>query len=71
MTTDIWAIDRGCVICDQTGWVCENHADKPWDGVSARSDACGCGAGMPCTCNPLSKDTGVTDAASSLRHHAG
>ena len=39
---------RPCPTCDDKGWVCENHADRPWDGVSNRHDACGCGAGMPC-----------------------
>lgn len=42
-----------CMNCDDTGWVCENHADRPWDGVSSRTDACHCGgAGEPCQkCN--------------------
>jgi hypothetical protein len=42
-----------CTVCDDTGWVCENHPDRPWDGGgSTRSDVCGCGAGKPCpTCN--------------------
>lgn len=41
----------GCGKCDGQGWVCENHADKPWGGMSERDDACSCGAGMPCKCN--------------------
>jgi hypothetical protein len=40
-----------CVICDNTGWVCENHRDRPWKGSSDREDACDCGAGTPCVCN--------------------
>ncbi len=40
-----------CRICDGVGWVCENHPDKPFKGLSGRLDACSCGAGMPCTCN--------------------
>jgi len=33
-----------CALCEDCGWVCESHPDKPWDG----DDACGCGgAGMP------------------------
>lgn len=40
-----------CTICDDTLWVCENHRDKPWDGLSDRSCDCG-GAGEPCECNP-------------------
>ena len=39
-----------CSRCGRTGWVCEVHDDRPWDG----KNACGCGgAGMPCPiCNP-------------------
>ena len=38
-----------CEVCDNTGWVCENHADRPSDcgGDSKRACTCG-GAGMPC-----------------------
>jgi hypothetical protein len=35
-----------CTICDNTGWVCENHPDRPWGG-GTRLDVCGCGAGNP------------------------
>lgn len=42
-----------CDNCDNQGWVCENHMNKPWDATSSREDACGCGAGAPCMeCNP-------------------
>jgi hypothetical protein len=39
-----------CWQCDGSGWVCESHPERPWEGERA----CGCGAaGMPCTiCNP-------------------
>ena len=39
-----------CIPCDDTGWVCENHPDQPWEGPHA----CTCGgAGAPCRrCNP-------------------
>jgi hypothetical protein len=39
-----------CAICEDCGWVCEDHPDAPWDG----KHACTCGAaGMPCPqCNP-------------------
>jgi hypothetical protein len=38
-----------CAHCDNKRWVCENHPDRPWEGVNA----CTCGgAGMPClACN--------------------
>jgi hypothetical protein len=38
-----------CRCCDDCGWVCEEHPDKPWEGRRA----CGYGAaGMPCPlCN--------------------
>ena len=38
-----------CILCADTGWVCENDPRRPWDGQH------GCdygGAGMPCpACN--------------------
>ena len=38
-----------CIHCRDTGWVCESHLDKPWEG----DGACGCGAaGCNCSCNP-------------------
>jgi hypothetical protein len=46
-----------CITCDDTGWVCENHPDRPWKGFSKRFDASGCGAGAPCElCNPSNAD---------------
>lgn len=38
-----------CPLCEDSGWVCEEHPQEPWDG----DHACGCGApGMPCPeCN--------------------
>jgi hypothetical protein len=47
-----------CVVCDDTGWVCETHPDRPTGMFSKRFDACNCGAaGMPCaTCNPCDAD---------------
>jgi hypothetical protein len=42
-----------CTNCRDGLWVCENHADRPWEGVSNSDNACDCGgAGMPCpVCN--------------------
>ena len=39
-----------CWRCDGSGWVCESHPERPWQGAQA----CGCGAaGMQCLlCNP-------------------
>jgi len=38
--------------CEGTGWVCENHEDRPWGGISTSKFACECGAGVPCSiCN--------------------
>jgi len=34
-----------CLVCEDTGWVCETHPDQPWQGPHAC--ACG-GAGAPC-----------------------
>jgi hypothetical protein len=43
-----------CNLCEDCGWVCEDHPDAPWDGLHA----CICGAaGMPCPkCNPSDLD---------------
>ena len=46
------AVQMPCKNCEGGGWVCENHADRPWGGTSVCDDACECGAGMPCgVCN--------------------
>ena len=51
-----------CPRCDGTGWVCENHHNRPWDGASERADACGCGAGDPCPdCQPAAGQPRVVD----------
>ena len=44
-----------CSRCDSTGWVGEDHSERPWDSANA----CGCGgAGMPCpSCNVSNEDT--------------
>jgi hypothetical protein len=34
-----------CVLCEDSGWVCEGHPERPWGG--AHGCQCG-GAGMPC-----------------------
>lgn len=65
-----------CSNCDDTGWVCEGHADRPWGGVSDRADACECGAGAPCdVCNTgRVPDTGrvietvIADTSGDKRH---
>jgi hypothetical protein len=45
-----------CDLCDDTGWVCEDHGNRPLEGDSGRSDACSFGAGMPCPrCNADSR----------------
>jgi hypothetical protein len=54
-TGDLWSRGRAlffmtkpnCPTCRGTGWVCENHPDKPWDDEMG----CTCGAGLPCECN--------------------
>jgi hypothetical protein len=40
--------DMACDLCDATGWVCEDHADRPLKDDSDRPDACSFGAGRPC-----------------------
>jgi hypothetical protein len=43
-----------CTLCDDGGWVCENHPEVPWEGP--RACPCG-GAGAPCPrCNAPAGD---------------
>jgi hypothetical protein len=43
-----------CTCCNDIGWVCENHPDRPWEGERA----CTCGrVGIPCpACNTIEDD---------------
>lgn len=42
-----------CMNCFGADWVCENHRDRPWGGMSSDLLACECGAGAPCpVCSP-------------------
>lgn len=46
-----------CENCQDEGWVCENHTDRPWNGANAHEGGCECGAGMPCEeCNSSDYD---------------
>lgn len=47
--------DADCPYCLGLGWVCEEHTDRPWLKGDSDNDCCGA-PGMPCTCNPLSKE---------------
>jgi hypothetical protein len=51
-------VTKPCTICDETGWVCESHPDRPTGMFSTRADACNCGdARMPCeACNQSNRD---------------
>lgn len=40
-----------CVRCLGSGWVCEDHLDRPSDVTSEGGCDCG-GAAAPCKCNP-------------------
>jgi hypothetical protein len=51
-----------CETCDGTGWVCEDHPDRPWGELSRRADACDCGDATACSCN-----VGTTGDAELLR----
>lgn len=55
--SEIETKDPDCRRCAGTGWVCENHINKPWaDGPDYDRDmrGCACGAGAPCpSCNAL------------------
>lgn len=61
-----------CLVCGGVEWVCENHATRPWDGMSDREDACGCGAGMPCyECNSEMACSGYAHKARRDGYMAG
>ena len=46
-----------CIICDNKGWVCENHPRQPAAMFSESLDACDCGAAEPCKfCNTNQPD---------------
>jgi hypothetical protein len=49
-----YKVSMTCLLCDDTGWVCEAHQDQPWEGPHA----CQCGAaGAPCpACNSSGQD---------------
>lgn len=48
------AADPDCQICGGAAWVCEDHPDRVWDGVSNSTTACTCGAaGAPCRCTGM------------------
>lgn len=46
--------EKSCPICEGTGWVCENHRNIAWAGMTGKTECCG-GAGAPCECNPLNE----------------
>jgi hypothetical protein len=51
-STPAWQTDgetMKCLVCEDIGWVCEAHPERPWEGPHG----CGCGAaGAPCPwCN--------------------
>jgi len=51
-----------CTTCDDTGWVCVRHPERPWCGYSNRLDACDCGAaGAICDCIDEMGCAGVED----------
>jgi hypothetical protein len=37
--------------CDNSGWVCEEHPECPWELASGDTHCKGV-PGMPCACNP-------------------
>jgi hypothetical protein len=48
-----------CTRCEDLGWVCENHLDKPW---REGEGGCTCGAGAPCpACNVANADNPPRD----------
>lgn len=62
-----------CSTCDDTGWVCEAHVDRPWAGFSERHDACACSADSFCGCYsaPLGGGSFATIIREAFRRGAG
>ena len=59
-----------CARCDDAGWVCVNHPDRPWEGTSKRADVCPCGAeGVQCPdCNADGHKTGMVEVFIDTKH---
>lgn len=47
------AVRPGCEVCMGTGWVCEDHPNKPWDWPAPVGCDLAHGPGMPCRCTGL------------------
>lgn len=59
-----------CRNCAGMEWVCENHADHPWSGLTGEAECCG-GAGAPCpVCNMEMACAGYVDAALRAQNKA-
>jgi hypothetical protein len=60
-----------CHRCQDVGWVCENHAWRPWG--KEKPFGCECGVGVPCPdCNAIVGDcapqtTGVIVSIDAVR----
>lgn len=57
-----------CVTCANTGWVCEDHNNKPWSGgMPDDFERCCGGAGAPCpVCNPCDEFTAPRELTGSI-----
>jgi hypothetical protein len=56
-----------CFLCEDCGWVCESHPERPWRGVYA----CGCGsAGAPCPSCSRPADGEVPESSFTRGHAA-
>ncbi|PSL80268.1 hypothetical protein C7T35_33190 [Variovorax sp. WS11] len=55
----------GCPICAWSGWVCENHTDRPSEVTTKGGCACA-GAAVPCTCNPEAVFNGWVEIFASV-----
>jgi hypothetical protein len=65
-----WKQDTKCERCDDTGWTCAAHDDRPWDSVLSEH-ACRCGApAIPCpSCNPDPPDISRADIGMTVTGH--
>jgi hypothetical protein len=59
-----------CRNCADQGWVCENHRDTPWAGLTDEPECCG-GAGAPCpVCNLVMASAGLVEQWRKLADRA-
>ena len=56
-----------CQRCQDVGWVCETHDDRPWS--LDLPNGCVCGAGEPCPdCNSSDGEDDLLDTGEAIKN---